>query len=421
MRLAGLGNQADRRAPVVPSSAVSAAGTTIAAPAPATDRTGWNRALGAAAVAYLVSRFCVIAGAASNVTAEAIDPLNPNLPRPDSAASGILDVLTSWDGNWYMRVVRLGYPRSVPPNATYFIEEARAAFFPLYPLLVRAADVVLPGGEVGAALTVNFLLGAGTVYVVGLLARRLYGVESARAAMILMAMFPGSFVLSFAYSEAAMLFLAALCLLWLMEERWVLAGLAAALTTAARPNGIAVIAACAVASYLAIRHRREWRSLVAVALAPVGWVAFQLFVGYHAHEAGVWFRVQREAWDEGLSFGFTAIERIWGALLHPGSSPTDVLTLASVAAMIGMIYGSVKVRLPAVPTAYTIVVLALMLLPSTVTARPRFLYTAFPLIIGFTAWFPKDRWRDHWALLIGTCGAGLVALTAVYGAFGAIP
>ena len=144
--------------------------------------------------------------------------------------------------------------------------------------------MLLPGGDVFAALFVNLVMGAAAVYVIGLLALRLFDLPTARAAMVLTAMFPGSFVLSFAYSEATMLLLAALCLLWLVQDRWLLAGIAAALTTASRPNGVAVIAACAVASYFAIRRRGDWRSLVAPLLAPIGWIAFQIFVGYQAGE-----------------------------------------------------------------------------------------------------------------------------------------
>ncbi|MGD9703128.1 MAG: glycosyltransferase family 39 protein [Acidimicrobiia bacterium] len=397
------------------------AGTATIEPTAAEPGVAWHRALLAGLAAYVVSRICVAAGAAATVTANAIDPLDPTKPRPETATNGIIDVLTSWDGQWYLRIVRLGYPRTIQPDVTFGVLDARAAFFPLYPLIVRAADRVLPGGDVFAALFVNLVLGAATVYVVGLLALRLFDLDTARAAMVLTAMFPGSFVLSFAYSEATMLFLAALCLLWLLQDRWWLAGIAAALATASRPNGVAVIAACAVASYLAIRKRGDWRSLAAPVLAPLGWLGFQLFVGYQADEPWVWFRVQREAWNEGISFGATALDRIWGAMLHPASSPTNLLTLASVVAMLGLVYGTWKARLPAPVVAYTAAVLALMLLPSTVTARPRFLYTAFPLLIGFAAWFPKERWRDHWALLMAGCGAGLVALTAVYGAFGAIP
>ena len=406
---------------LVASSAVPEAETAVATPATAERDASWHHALWTALLAYLVSRAAVIAGAAATATANAIDPLEPNKPRPATATKGILDVLVSWDGQWYLELVRTGYPRTIQPDVTFHVLDARAAFFPLFPMVVRAVDRVLPGGDVSAALLVNFVLGAAVVLVVGLIARRLYDVDTARAAMVLMALFPGSFVLSFAYSEAVMLVLAGLCLLWLIEERWVLAGIAAALVTASRPNGVAIIAACAAASYLAIRHRRDWRSLVAVALAPLGWLAFQLFVGRQAGEFGVWFRVQREAWDEGLSFGLTALDRIWGAVIDPLGSPANMLTLATVVAMLISIYTAVKVRLPAPLTAYSAAILALMLLPSTVTARPRFLYTAFPLLIGFAAWFPKDRWRDHWAVILAACGAGLVALTAVYGAFGAIP
>ncbi|MEZ5297743.1 MAG: hypothetical protein R2697_16135 [Ilumatobacteraceae bacterium] len=40
------------------------------------------------------------------------------MPDPHGAARGnavkpIVDVLTSWDGMWYMEIVRNGYPRSI--------------------------------------------------------------------------------------------------------------------------------------------------------------------------------------------------------------------------------------------------------------------------------------------------------------------
>ena len=71
--------------------------------------------------------------------------------------------------------------------------------------------------------------------------------------------------------------------------------------------------------------------------------------------------------------------------------------------------------------AYVVVILALMLLPNTVTARPRFLYTAFPLLISVAAWW-SHRDRIGWELtLVGACSAGLVTLTGLYGVFGAIP
>ena len=59
---------------------------------------------------------------------------------------------------------------------------------------------------------------------------------------------------------------------------------------------------------MAIREDRDWRALSSVLLAPIGFIVFQIWLGQHTGEAGVWFRVQREAWGEGASFGWTALK-----------------------------------------------------------------------------------------------------------------
>jgi hypothetical protein len=402
---------------------------------PVDERAAWRTALRKVGLVYLYSRICVSVGAAI-VAAELraddnlvrdnfpralwADPQYANKAIPRNATRPMLDVLTSWDGLWYLRIARFGYPRSVQPNVTYDVSDARAAFFPLYPDLVRAVDWLLPGGDTIAALLTNFILGAVAVLITGLIARELFGLRVSERAMVLMAMFPGSFVLSFAYSEALLLVLAAGCLWFLLKRQWLLAGLLAALGTATRPNGIALIAACAVAALFAIRDRREWKALIAPLLAPVGFIGFQLWLGAHTGEAGVWFRVQTEAWGEGTSFGLTAVRRTVKAFSHPLTSPTDTITAVTVATTILLLWFLRKHRLPAAFNAYIAVVLLLMVLPSTVTARPRFLYTAFPLLIVAAVWLERDK-REWWPYVIGACSAGLVGLTALYGVYGAIP
>lgn len=396
-------------------------------------RHGWWDIFVYAVPVYIVSRLCVLAGAAV-VAAElrvdtnigddlGLEMTDPHGPARGNAVGPIVDVLTSWDGKWYMDIVRNGYPSDIPPDVTYFVDEARAAFFPLYPIVARWTDVVLPGGDVLAALAVNMVLGLIAVTLIGVLARRLYGPAVGRMSVLLAALFPGSFVLSFAYSEALMLVLAAACLLMLVEREWVAAGVFAAFATATRPNSVALIVACVVAAWLAIRERRDYRSLIAVALSPLGFITFQIWLGQHTGEAGAWFRVQREAWGEGASFGWTAVKNTVEAFADPLTSPTDTLTAFSFAATILLLVLAWKVRLNWVLFAYSLAVVALMLAPATVTARPRFMYAAFPLLIAAAKWYEPRRTRDEliWPLTIGACGAGLAALTALYGVFGAIP
>ena len=398
----------------------------------------WRIALRHAAVAYVLSRVCVLVGAAivgaemradDNKLRERLiwgffgkpDPHAREAVLPRSASSMILDVLTSWDGIWYMRIVRRGYPEYVPSGITYDDPEARVAFFPMYPWLVRTVDRILPGGDTFAALMVNLVLGAAFVVLVGLLARRWFGDHAARPAMVLTAFFPGSFVLSFAYSEALLLVLAAACLLALSHERWIWAGVFAAVATATRPNGIALVAATAVAAVIAIRTSRRWTALVAPALSPLGFVAYQWWIDRHTGESRVWFRVQGEAWKEGTSFGLTALRNTLEAFTKPLTSPTDLITAVAFLATLVVLWTAWKRRLPLPALAYGVMVIALMLVPATVTARPRFLFTAFPLLVAAAVWLDDEKRRHWWPYVLATCGTGLTALTALYGVYGAIP
>lgn len=380
----------------------------------------WRRALAVGLATYVVSRFAVAAGAGVRASQQVVDANQAGQQRPGSALDLITQVSTSWDGLWYLEIIRNGYPRSIPENVTYFQEEARAAFFPVYPIIARTVDAVLPGGDTLAALTTNLVLGAVAVMLVGLLARRIFDTSTAMYSMMLFSVFPGSFVMSFAYAETVLIVFAALCLLFLIDERWLLAGLAAALATATRPNGLAVVAACLVAAVIAIRRRRDWGALVAVALSPLGFIAFQLYLMVHTDERLPWFRVQSQAWDEGTSFGLTAITHIIDFVRAPLASPTDAITTITVLALIAALWITWKQPLPPPALAYSLVIVALMLLPDTVTARPRFLFTAFPLFIAVAAWLPR-RERAVWEIVLIIGGAGLAALTTLYGVFGAIP
>jgi len=358
-------------------------------------------------------------GAAIAVAAQAVvDRSNDVVPA--NGLSGLAAILDSWDGHWYLDVVREGYPHHIMPNVTYFVSDARAAFFPLYPRLVHYIDVVIPGGPVSVALAINIVLGALFIFLAGYLCRDLFDIKTAEKAMILIALFPGSFVLSMAYSEALMLAIVALCFIALRDKHWVWAGVLAAMATATRPNGVALVAACAVASLIAIRKDREWRSLIAPILSPLGFVGFMWFLRRHTGEDLAWFRVQREAWQEGTSFGATAVQRTYDFFLHPVSSPTSVLTAASVAAMLISLYMARKYKMNLIYWSYTAVVLALMLIPATVTARPRFLFTAFPLFFP-VARALRDEDEKWWPIVVMVMIGGLVTVTGIYGVRGAIP
>ncbi len=370
-------------------------------------------------MAYVVSRLFVVMGAGIAISAEAVADRRAGR-EPAGGLAALVDRLAVWDGHWYMEIARSGYPRRIIESVTYDDPEARAAFFPSYPGLVRLLDAVLPGGPVWVGLLLNAVLGAVVVLLIGLTARRFFDSVTAEKAMIIAAFFPGSFVLSFAYSEALLLVLAAACLLALSDARWITAGLLAAAATATRPNGVALVAACLVAAVVAVTRERDWRAMWAPVLAPWGFIGFMLFLRAHSGEPWPWFRVQREAWDEGASFGATALQSVWRFVTGPMSRPSSILTVSTLAAMGVAIWAWRRHRLPVTYLVFSAAVVFLMLMPATVTARPRFLFTAFPLVIP-VARMLRDEEDSWWPMTVLLLGGGLVTVSAIYTVFGAVP
>lgn len=238
--------------------------------------------------------------------------------------------------------------------------------------------------------------------------------------MIITALFPGSFVFGWTYSEGLLMVLAAATLLALLDSRWWAAGILALFAGLTRPNAVAVMAACFVASFVGLRLRRDWRSLVAPLLAPLGFIGFMVFLAHHTGEAFPWFRVQREAWDEGTSFGYRALKDVVEFVVNPLGSPTNLITAGTIVVLVALVVVSRRKRLPSFINSYSYTVLFMMLLPATVTARPRFLFTAFPLLISWAADL-EDRSEETWLLTVLMLGGSLVAVTALYGVRGAIP
>jgi hypothetical protein len=389
------------------------------------ERRAWYRAVGVGLAAFVASRIIVLAATYASAQQEFMEREQRGLPVPGSVRGLMERVLVRWDGRWYLIIAEHGYQSELPERIGYIrdFDGAAIAFYPLYPYLARWFDYVFPGGLVHAMLGLNFLLGAVAVVLVGMLARQLYSVDTAQRAMVLFTLFPGSVVLSWNYAEATLIVCAAACMLFLLRERWELAGIMAALGTAARPNGIALVAACAAAAAIAIYRKRQWRSLLSVGMSPLGAIGYHWYLRVHTGERWPWMRAQKEAWNEGWSWGATAVRYIWRFLQNPlgtGFGDTYMQAFVAVTALGIGLFCSVRKRLPWLMLAYVVVVAALMLSTKVVEPRPRFVFTAFPLVIGVAAWWPR-RFRGAWDGLVVLSAGSLVAFATLYASFAAIP
>ena len=179
-------------------------------------------------------------------------------------------ILASWDGTWYELIVKHGYPSVIPAHHGKAIL-SQIPFFPLYPLLVRVVDWVTPGGTDMTGIVVSLVLGAIATVMFWYLCRSFWGDTVALRGAALFCFFPGAWVFTFAYSEGLMIILA------IGDAR-----AAAAAVPGCGPawsvhwrRAVGRTRSCWWGARwsrpaIAIYERREWRSLIAPVLMPLG-------------------------------------------------------------------------------------------------------------------------------------------------------
>lgn len=148
---------------------------------------------------------------------------------------GVLGGWLRWDGWWYVMIARHGYTYS-PHHIS------SVAYFPMYPIAARTVSFVLPGGTALATILVTLVSGAAAFVLFHSWCRRRMSAPAARAAVIVLAVYPFAwFLYGAAYSDALFLALVLTAFLLLEDDRPVLAGLVGALATATRPTGITLV------------------------------------------------------------------------------------------------------------------------------------------------------------------------------------
>ena len=226
-------------------------------------------------------------------------------------------------------------------------------------------------------------LAAGLVATVGLwrLAVRLSDDRTADRTVVLFAFLPSAFVLSMVYADALFLALAVWCLIALLDERWLAAGIAAATAGLVRPTAVALCAACAWGAIVAIRGGGSWRALVAPVLAPWGSLPYLGYVWIRTGDALAFFEVEDRGWGNRVDVGLTNIRAV---LRHVGDARLTffVAILAFIVGGLGVgLWLLVRWRAPGVVVVYVSIVMGLAVLASNPVSIPRFLLAAFPLLI----------------------------------------
>ncbi|MGZ5353931.1 MAG: mannosyltransferase family protein [Actinomycetota bacterium] len=334
----------------------------------------------------------------------------PAHPAPDPGWHNLFTAWERFDALWFLRIADTGYRT----------DDGSAAFFPLYPLVVRAISFLLGGRPFGASVIVSNAAFVAALAVTYLLTAMELGERRARTTIVLLAFFPTSFFFLMPYSEALFLLLAVTALWSARRGRWALAGVAGALAGLTRSIGIVLAPAIAVEAL----HRREegrgpaWPGLLAAGATGLGTLAY---LGWWQVKAGDWLTpiTRQENWERVFSWPWVTL---WDATrfafryvgdTNGGYWLIDWLIVVPVLVAAGFALARYR-------PVYGVYVLGGLLLPlmfvfadRPLMSMPRFV---LPLIPAFWAAAEvADRFRvPRWTLAaLGAAGLGVLSVLTV--------
>ncbi|MGW3668361.1 hypothetical protein [Streptomyces sp. NPDC005141] len=292
---------------------------------------------------------------------------------------GVWPILaTQWDADWYLGIADHGYTRQL---GTAF-DANNLAFFPLYPVLVKAVAALTPGSRATTGLVIAAVcsfLAAWGIHAVG---SHLHGRRVGVLLTVLWAALPVGLVQWMGYTESLFTAFAAWALYAVLTGRLLWAASLAALAGLTRPTGVAVGAAVALTALLSLRRGSSVRALAAAVLAPAGWLAYVGWVGLRVGRWDGYFAVQR-LWHNEWDGGAETVRRM-REVLAQNSSPELFLVLVTVTLLAAVVlYGlSAGDRQPLPLLVFTGILLLIVLGSGGVYfPRARFLLPGFPLLL----------------------------------------
>ncbi len=243
-----------------------------------------------------------------------------------------------WDWGHFLHIARDGYfPGQAGPWMNGW--DNREAFFPGFPLVLRAVHTVVPHWAT-AGLLISFVSGAVAVLALARVARLyLPDGNAGRRAVLFLLLSPCAIFLAAGYTEA--LFLALALPAWLAAHRqnWpcLLYTALACLACTVRVSGLFLVAALAVHFALTVRTRRQWRALPWLALPALAPLVYSWYLHLHTGDWMAWKHAQERGWYRDFHAPWEAWQNTWHAAFEE-SLPTGY-ALMSQAELLAMVVG----------------------------------------------------------------------------------
>ncbi|MDX2186356.1 MAG: mannosyltransferase family protein [Opitutaceae bacterium] len=317
-----------------------------------------------------------------------------------------LDYVTRWDASWYISIVVDGYQHQ--PGT-----QSNVAFFPLYPLIVKAfawaGDVRIVGMVVSnlCLLLASFVLWA-------LFARRDAGIREPDTkdsvpdiAVALFLFNPVTLFFSIMYTESLFFLLTTSTVLAAQTGRWGLAFAAAFAAGTTRSTGLLLALPLFVEYYRVSLHPFRWerridlRGLFLSSAPALGVLAFALHLAARFGDPLLFSSVQR-TWKRALVWPWQTLTPEYLRVYAPFYLGWFLFFLAVGVLLIG------RGMLTRIRWSYSVLGIAMILLylsSGRLESIPRYLSVVFPLyLVAAEFWRDRPEFRPAIACVGGIAG-----------------
>ncbi len=320
---------------------------------------------------------------------------------------GVFTAFERQDALWFLRIATSGYAAG----------DGSAAFFPLYPLVVRAVSWLVGGRPLLAATLVSNLAFFGSLLVLFDLTVREFSEAVARKAIVYLAIFPTAFFFFAPYSESLFLLLSLIAFREARRDRWGVAAIAGAMAAMTRSLGVVLAPALFV---MALERRGDraipWSRIAASAAVLLGPLLYLAWWGA-AHQDALAPIHAQERWQRTVVFPLVTL---WDAFrLAAGQGVDDPNYWLIDFLVVGVVVAAVVLGWRRLSPAYLTYALGSLLVPLAypfpprpLLSMPRFVAVIFPAF-----WVLADaseRGKVPHTAIVATFAGGFCLLTVLF-------
>ncbi len=371
---------------------------------------GTGRAVAFAIAAFVIAKIAIAARFNRTVREVALTFVMTRLPllaiaelaamvigqRPGihyaASTNPLLAVWGRWDAEHYLGIARNGYSGT------------DAAFFPLYPLLIRIFGA-FTGSELAAGLIVSNAASFLALLYFYKLVEHEYNRHVAQRAAFYVSIFPTAIFFSAVYSESLFLFLTVASFYYMRERRWLMAGAIGFLAASTRSEGVLLAVPLLIEWVVAAKEGgreffRYWfddvvKPFAGLVLVPLGLATYMAYLWVLNGDPLRFSHVQAH-WGRHAAPPWTAVANSVAKMVHahaPQTVANEVLELAFTLLMLIVLVAGVR-RLRLSYVVYMALSIFIPMSTGSLMSMQRFALVLFPMFALFGLWGARPTFSN---------------------------